>query len=547
MIDSALLMRRAIRYACDENSLRPDTIYQMPFEPRQQFEELVYAIQEDMRYNQLKYFRPFEHQLRFFKTGGSERRGILAANRIGKTVSTCFETAYHLTGLYPAWWPESAKRFEKPITVMVAGEGWQQVAMVLQNELLGTQDVKIRENIGTGAIPRNCIKLETMRSDGANCLGVEVRHKSGGYSYLVFANYTQEVRQMQGFKLNLAVFDEQPPDDFFSEIVTRTATTQGQVLCSFTPLKGLNGLVSKFWHHETGYEHIRVSWDDVPEYDPWGEAFLLKETRLQLERDYLPHERDARRNGVPVMGKGAVFQIRNWPTYRTGDYDFRNTHGLHRIIALDLGLVNDRTVISLMYWDPDNQEAWLHTQICVKGTEEANPVNWIQHLMRPEVFGCPIVLPPDAGTVGRYTMSALSLRQMFEQYELNVYPDPVRNPPDDQGRTTNHKAYGINMMRQMMDIGTLHINENCVEFLREAQNYYVDEKGRFSDPDDTIDSVRYALLGCLNGWAEPWDDRSPQARFAAAKHNARVVQANKNNSSDRPVWKRSWSAEGGVN
>ena len=546
MIDPALLMRRAIRYVCDQNGLRPDTIHQMPFEPRQRFEELVIAVADDMRYNQLRYFRPFDHQKRFFATGASERRGILAANRIGKTVSTCYETAMHLTGLYPEWWPESARRFTKPVTVMVAGEGWSQVAMVLQNELLGTQDVKIREQLGTGAIPRDLINFDTMRSDGANCLGVEIRHASGSNSYLVFANYTQEVRQMQGFKLTLAVFDEQPPDDFFSEIVTRTATTQGQVLCSFTPLKGLNGLVSKFWHHEEGYEHIRVSWDDVPEYDPWGEPFLLNSTRQQLERDYLPHERDARRNGVPVMGKGAVFQIRSWPTYRTGDYDFRNTRGLHRIIALDLGLVNDKTVISLIYWDPDNQEAWLHTQICVKGTEEANPVNWIQHLMRPEVFGTPIVLPPDAGTVGRYTMSALSIRQLFEQYELNVYPDPVRNPPDAEGRTTNHKAFGINTMRQMLELGTLHVNENCVEFLREAQNYYVDERGRFSDPDDCIDSARYALLGCLNGWAEPWDDRSPQQRFAAAKHQMKLIQAHKKNDQDRPIWKRSWSADGGV-
>ena len=544
MLDPSVLMRRAVRWVCDQQGLRPDNLHHMPFTVRQQFEELCVSVRDDMEYNQLKYFRPFDHQQRFFATGSADRRGILAANRIGKTVSTCYETAMHLTGLYPAWW--KGKRFNRPITAMVAGEGWSQVALVLQNELLGTNDVKIRDALGTGAIPRDRIVLDTMRSDGANCIGIEIRHHSGSNSYLLFANYTQEVRQMQGFKLNLAVFDEQPPDDFFSEIVTRTATTQGQVLCSFTPLKGLNGLVSKFWHQEEGYEHIRVSWDDVPEYDPWGEPFLLNETRQQLERDYLPHERDARRNGVPVMGKGAVFQIRNWPLYKTGDFDFRNMSGLHRVIALDLGLVNDRTVISLMYWHPEDQEAWLHTQICVRGTEEANPVNWIQHLMRPEVFGTPIVLPPDAGTVGRYTMSALSLRQMFEQYELNVLPDPIRNPPDDQGRTTNHKSFGINVMRQMLDLGTLHVNENCVDFVREAQNYYVDEKGRFSDPDDCIDSARYALLGCLNGWAEPWDDRSPQQRFRAAMHNARQAQVARKNQADRPVWKRSWSAEGGV-
>jgi phage terminase large subunit-like protein len=365
-------------------------------------------------------------------------------------------------------------------------------------------------------------------------MGVEVAHISGGTSYLLFANYTQEVRQMQGFKLNLAVFDEQPPDDFFSEIVTRTATTQGVVLCSFTPLKGLNGLVSKFWNRETGYDFVRVAWTDVPEHDPWSEPFLLAETRAQLERDYLPHEREARIAGKPVMGQGAVFQIRSWPVYRTGDFNFRELPNIHRVIALDLGLVNDRTVISLMYWDPYEREAWLHRQICVTGLEEANPTNYINHLMRPEVFGTPIVLPPDAGTAGRYTMSALSIRQLFEQYELNVWPKPIMNPPDDQGRTTNHKAFGINVMRQMLEAGTLHINENCVDFLREAQNYYVDPQGRFSDPDDCIDSARYALLGCLNDIAEPWDNRTPQQRLAS--YRDRIVKPQPKHSE----WKRTY-------
>ena len=540
MIDPAVLMRRSIRWVCDQHQLRPDSLYLLNTEQQTRFQELAIDIADDMRYNQLKYFRPFAHQHKFFRTGTSSRRGILAANRIGKTVSTCYETAIHLTGIYPDWW--EGVRFDKPVTAMVAGEGWSQVALVLQNELLGTNDVKIRDNLGTGAIPRDRIVVDTMRSDGANCMGVEIRHVSGANSYLLFANYTQEVRQMQGFKLNLAIFDEQPPDDFFSEIVTRTATTQGQVLCSFTPLKGLNGLVSKFWNHEEGYEHIRVSWDDVPEYDPWGEPFLLNETRRQLERDYLPHERDARRNGVPVMGKGAVFQIRNWPTYKTGDYDLRNTTGIRRIIALDLGLVNDKTVVSLMYWHPDEQEAWLHQQIIVKGIEEANPMNYINHLMRPEVFGTPIVLPADANSQGRYTMTSQSIRELFEEYELNVIGEPIMNPPDEQGRKTNHKSYGVNVMRQMLEIGTLHINENCVEFLREAQNYFVDERGRFSDPDDCIDSARYALLGCLNGVAEPWDGRSPQQRMRDFRHQVKATKWAQTQSA--PSWKQPHNPQG---
>jgi hypothetical protein len=299
----------------------------------------------------------------------------------------------------------------------------------------------------------------------------------------------------------------------------------------------LNGLVSKFWNKEEGYNYIRVAWDDCPEYDPWGHPFLLKETRRQLERDYLPHEREARMAGKPVMGKGAVFQISNWPTYKTGEIDFTRLPNIHRVIALDLGLVNDKTVISLMYWEPYERTAYLHKQIIVQGIEEAVPTQYINHLLRPEVFGTPIVLPADANTSGRYTMSASSIRELFESYELNVYEKAIMNPPDSEGRTTNHKSYGINQMRQMLEVGSLMVNENCTNFLSEAQNYYVDTQGRFSDPDDCIDSARYAILACLNGIAEPWDNRSPQQRMMAQRD--RYV---KYDDSNKPAWKKAYSA-----
>ena len=535
MLDPSVLMRRAVRWVCDENSLAPNNLHSFDHDTQERLRDLSIAVADDMVYNQLKYFRPFDHQREFFRTR-SDRRGILAANRIGKTVSTCYETAMHLTGQYPEWW--EGHRFRKPITCMVAGEGWSQVALVLQQELLGSPDIKLRDSLGTGAIPRDALILDTMRSDGANAIGIEIRHASGGKSYLLFANYTQEVRQLQGFKLDLAVFDEQPPDDFFSEIVTRTATTQGMILCSFTPLKGLNGLVSKFWNREEGYDYIRVSWDDVPEYDLWGEPFLLNTTRRQLERDYLPHEREARMQGRPIMGRGAVFQLRDWPTYRSGEFKFAEMLNIQRVIALDLGLVNDKTVISLMYWDPYERTAWLHKQIVVQGVEEAVPTQYINHLLRPEVYGTPIVLPADANTQGRYTMSTTSIRELFEQYELNVHDRAIMNPPDPQGRVTNHKSYGINQMRQMLEVGSLMVNENCVDFLREASNYYVDTQGRFSDPDDCIDSARYALLACLQGIAEPWDNKTPAQRMAAQRE--RYVQRD---DSNKPAWKRSYSAQ----
>ena len=78
-----------------------------------------------------------------------------------------------------------------------------------------------------------------------------------------------------------------------------------------------------------------------------------------------------------------------------------------------------------------------------------------------------------------------------------------------------------------------------MEFLNEAQNYHVDEKGRFSDPDDCIDSARYAFLAAIQGIAEPWDNRTPQQRMAAQRD--RYVRRDE---SQRPAWKRSFNPEG---
>ena len=540
MLSQETLYQRALRYVCDEHNLTVDALRRLDARTLTELEGYATAVVEDMEYNQLKYFRPFPHQLKFFATGlTASRRGLIAANRTGKTVATCYELAYHLTGEYPAWW--AGRKWNKPISAFVTGESWDQVARVLQEELVGTSDSKIQHAIGTGAIPRKNIVLDTMRNDGANVMSLEIRHRSGQRSRLLFGNYTQEVRNMQGFKMDIVVFDEQPPDDMFSELVTRTATTQGQILCSFTPLKGTNGLVARFLARESGYEYLQVGWDDLPEYSPWGEPFLLQETRKQMLIDFMPHEREARTKGRPIMGKGAIFPIRDWPTYATGEYKFSDMPELERVIALDLGLVNDSTVISLMYWHPYTREAWLDVQITVNGVDEANPTSYVQHLMRPEVYGAPIVLPADAGTQGRYTMSALSLREFFEGYNLNVYPHAIMNPKDSEGRVTNNKAFGINQMRQMLEAGTLHINSRCHKFLTEAQNYYVDEKGRYSDPDDHIDSARYAILGCLNGIAEPATG-GRDSRMLAAKNRIEQLKAVKQEA--RQGWRAVMDPDG---
>jgi phage terminase large subunit-like protein len=458
------------------------------------------VIARDMQFNTLKWFRPFKYQTEFFKTGKTHtRRGMIAANRAGKTIASTYETAYHLTGRYPKNW--DGKVWDKPVIAMCSGESWEQVAKTLQSKLLGCDDIKQSYKLGTGSIPLECIDQKSYRTDGANVLSIEIWHASGGKSKLYFSNYTQQVRHLQGFELDLVVLDEQPPDEIFSELVVRTAQRNGQVMCSFTPLKGMSGLVRKFWDKIDGYTHVRVTWNDVPFENEWGEKFFSQEERDQLSRDFMPWERECRMNGIPLVGKGVVFPLLDWPTYKPGDVDLKTNENLERLISFDLGIRNDPTIISFFFRDPVEEIIWLHRQIKIAQGE--TPDEYVHYLMDRESKGVPIALPHDAAQAGRYTLTEQSVREVFEDnYGLNVISGAILNPANDQGKVTNHKSYGINIMRVMMERGTLRISESCLGFLDEARNYAIDDAGKFSNPDDHIDSARIGILALIQGHGE---------------------------------------------
>ena len=215
----------------------------------------------------------------------------------------------------------------------------------------------------------------------------------------------------------------------------------------------------------------------------------------------MPWERECRMNGIPLIGQGVVFPLLDWPTYDPAQTDLRNNPNLERLISFDLGIKNAPTVISFFFRDPIQDIIYLHKQITVGKGE--TPDEYVHYLLDRESRGVPIALPHDATQPGRYTLTEQSVREVFEDnYNLNVIPGAILNPPNADGKVTNHKSYGINIMRLGMERKTFLINQNCKQFLDEARNYAIDEAGRFSDPDDHIDSARIGILALIQGYGE---------------------------------------------
>ena len=180
--------------------------------------------------------------LMFFAAGRAhQERCMMAANRVGKTVVGGYETTLHLTGRYPHWW--EGRRFAGPIEAWVAGDTAETTRDIVQAALMGPP-----AELGTGLIPADAIVGEPSRRSGATGAfdTAHIRHASGGVSLLGFKSYDQGRRKFQGTAKHVVWLDEEPPADVYDECMLRLMTTDGLMLCTFTPLDGLTEIVQRF-------------------------------------------------------------------------------------------------------------------------------------------------------------------------------------------------------------------------------------------------------------------------------------------------------------
>jgi phage terminase large subunit-like protein len=167
----------------------------------------------------------------------------MAGNQLGKTLAGGAEWAMHLTGRYPDWW--AGKRFGKPVRMWAAGVTGESTRDNPQRVLVGPPQQP--SAWGTGMIPGDAI-VSTVTGRGVpNGLdAVVVRHAKGGDSVLSFKSYEKGREKWQGETLEGVWFDEEPPLDIYSEGLTRTNTTGGITIVTFTPLQGMSEVVMQF-------------------------------------------------------------------------------------------------------------------------------------------------------------------------------------------------------------------------------------------------------------------------------------------------------------
>lgn len=427
--------------------------------------------------------------MEFFKAGQTcFERAAIAANRVGKTTMSCFEVTCHLTGEYPYWWV--GRRFNKPTNGWAASDTGETTRDILQLEFLGRLD-----QIGTGMIPGHLIIGEPTRRRGiADAIDtVMVRHITGGVSYLSFKSYDQGREKFQGTKKDFIALDEEPPQDVYTECLTRLTATipgeeNGSMICTFTPLSGMSAVVLQFLNepNENRFS-ITMGFDDAPH--------LSEKTKKDLLMAFPLHERDARSKGIPQLGSGAIYPI---PESDIVVDDFPIPDHWCRIYGMDVGW--NRTAVPWLAWDRDTDTIYVYSEH-YRGQAEPSV-----HAQAIRARGEWIPGQIDPAARGRSQIDGHQLIQIYTDLGLKL--DVAINGVES----------GIYEVYQRLSSGRLKVFKSCVNWLAEFRLYRRDDKGKIvKEKDHLMDGTRYGVMGIQKAITKPKHEEPEQDEYYGSR------------------------------
>lgn len=403
---------------------------------------------------------------------------LMAANRVGKTMSAAAEVTYHLTGDYPDWW--EGKRFEKPVLVWTGSPTNETSKDIVQNELLGG----LGENLGTGWIPKAKLfgKPTTRQAGVKNVVdSFQVRHKSGGLSTCVLKTYEQGWQKWQGTAPHVVWLDEEPDNYMiYSEAQTRVLTSGGIILVTFTPLLGMTELVEHFQTGGPGIYLKGASWDDAPH--------LSQEDKERLSLSYRAHERDARTQGIPMMGEGAVFPISDnevkCQPFETPDY-------FARLKACDFGMDHPAAGVEIA-WDRDQDIVYVID--CYKKAGETAPYHaaWFNKANK----GIPVAWPHDG--MNREKSGGIRLADSYRMHGVNMLSKSARYPKAPGEKTDKGGPQPVepivDEIYERMRTGRFKVFAHLSEWFEEKRSYHRKDGKIVDRRDDILKATFYAVM-----------------------------------------------------
>lgn len=400
----------------------------------------------------------------------------MAGNQLGKTWAGGNEAAIHATGLYPDWW--EGKRFDRPTVGWAAGVTGESTRDTVQRILLGRPG-----EFGTGTIPKDKLLDVTMARGVPDLVDtIKVRHVTGGTSVIGLKSYEKGREKWQGETLDWVWFDEEPPSEIYTEGLTRTNATNGVVWMTFTPLKGMSEVVSRFLMEESAARHVtQMTIDDAEHYTP--------EQRAKIIDGYLEHEREARAKGIPTLGSGRVFPV---PEEQIKEPALEISRHWARVCGLDIG-IDHPTAVVWVAWDRDSDT--VHIYDCYRLRDGVIPIH--ASAIKGRGQWIPTAWPHDAHRRDG-AKTGEQYRDLYAKEGVNMLPMHAQT---EAGGNSVEPA--IDDMLTRMKTGRLKVADHLNDWWEEFRLYHRKDGLIVKERDDLMSATRYALMMLRYAVTEP--------------------------------------------
>jgi len=437
--------------------------------------------------NRLERYQPYPKQAEFHAMGATRReRLFLAGNQLGKTLGGGFEAAMHLTGRYPDWWV--GRRFDHPTVGWVGGVTAEATRDGAQRILLGRGGEKGEGALGTGTIPAaTLLGKPAARAGVAEAYAMaRVRHASGGASMVIFKSYDQGREKWQSDTIDFVWFDEEPPDEIYTEGLTRTnAGDEGRggiSFLTFTPLLGMSNVVQRFLLEESPDRGaVTMTIDDVGHYSA--------EQKRQIIDSYPAHEREARAKGIPTLGAGKVFPVTeesiSWKPAPLPRW-------VRRIVGLDFGWDHPTAAAWLSY---DQETDVIYVTDAYRQSLQIPVIHAAAIKARTPGLKIPVAWPHDG--LQHDKGSGIQLAQQYREQGLEMLPEHAKFADDSNGVEA-----GVSEMLSRMQTGRWKVAEHLSDWWEEFRLYHRAPEGKLGIPqivkkrDDLLSASRYGMM-CL--------------------------------------------------
>lgn len=473
--------------------------------------DLLEAYRSFKRYNRLAFFKPYDYQRKFFRAGSEySYRMLCCGNQMGKSYGASYEYAQHLTGMYADDW-DGDRWLDGGHVYWAIGVTLDSTSKVLQKLLLGTSDIRRIDEIGTGAIPRDCIDTDTMIKDGPHCKEVLIKHvsSSGATSFNTLRFYSSSVTEstLMGQTVGGMIWaDEQFTDSerLHAQFVARITAGGGRILYTMTPENGSElALYDMFKGDTTG----RLYWQNAT----WWDCPHLTEDKIEALLEAIPEWlRKLKSEGVPVSGAGAIFPFSDSDMFQYCSWDMvRPTWNV--IAGVDFGYsgVRDDSTIIFCAHDKESDTIYIIDAWFSSDDRNHNILSHMPEYMASIITSCPypnipVICPNDASGIIQGTTKTRA--QVLRDNGCNVYYENYYLPYQLTGsdKKSTSKVGGLNYMVEWFSKGKLRINLQTVSsglnaLHKEIRGYvWQDSKGSsgvikpVDKNDHGIDALRYA-------------------------------------------------------